>query len=107
MSEEIELSWGKTHDDLAERWPKAADGTPEKPAFLTDVFETGAQADMLVSMLRAYGIPVMKRYAQDGTLGRVVLGFSGYGVGLYVPESMLEDARNLLQPVENGDGNDT
>lgn len=101
MSDELKLSWGETPRDTAERWPKAADGTPEKAVFLTDTFEADAQADLLVEMLRAYDIPAVKRYAKDGTLGKVVLGFSGYGVALYVPESMLEDAQNLLRPVED------
>jgi len=99
--DEPKLSWGSTPHDLAERWPRSDDGTPEKAAFLTDAFEADAQADLMVEMLRAYDIPVIKRYMRDGTLGKVVLGFSGYGVGLYVPESMLEDARALLRPAED------
>ena len=101
------LSWGRTPNDLAERWPKAADGTPERPAFLTNAAEADAQSGLLVNMLRAYGIPVMQRFEKDGTLGRVVLGISGYGVALYVPESMLEDARNLIAPAEAPDETET
>ncbi len=107
--DEPKLSWGQTPRDLLERWPKGADGTPEKAVFLTDAFEADAQADLLVEMLRAYGIPVAKRYAKDGTLGKVVLGFSGYGVSLYVPESLLDDARALIRPAgssEDGEGPD-
>ncbi len=60
---------------------------------------------MTVEMLRAYGIPVMKKYDdKDGTLGKVLFGTPSGGVGLYVPESMLEDARNLLAPVRNQPG---
>ncbi len=99
--DEPKLSWGKIPNDLAERWPKAADGTPEKAAFLTDAFEADAQADLLIGMLRSYDIPVIRKYEKDGTLGKVVLGFSGYGVALYVPESLLEDARNLLEPMDD------
>ncbi len=99
--DEPKLSWGKTPNDLTERWPKAADGTPEKAVFLTDAFEADAQADLLISLLRSYDIPVIRKYDKDGTLGKVVLGFSGYGASLYVPESMLEDARALLEPVDD------
>ncbi|MBQ9459643.1 MAG: hypothetical protein IJU66_06885 [Oscillospiraceae bacterium] len=95
------LSWGAAPRDVAERWPKGEDGAPEKAAFLVDTFEADSQADLTVEMLRAYGIPAIRRYAKDGTLGKVVLGFSGYGVALYVPESMLEDARALLEPAED------
>lgn len=54
------LSWGREKHDLADRWPKGPDGTPEKPAFLVDSTEEDNAAGMTVEMLRAYGIPVMK-----------------------------------------------
>ena len=63
------LSWGREKHDLADRWPKGPDGTPEKPAFLADSTEEDNAAGMTVEMLRAYGIPVMKKYDdKDGTL---------------------------------------
>ena len=63
------LSWGREKHDLANRWPKGPDGTPEKPAFLADSTEEDNAAGMTVEMLRAYGIPVMKKYDdKDGTL---------------------------------------
>ena len=43
---------------------------------------------------------------KDGTLGKVLFGTPSGGVGLYVPESMLEDARNLLAPVEESTRNE-
>ena len=33
----------------------------------------------------------------NGHLGRLVLGISGYGVDIYVPKSMLEDAKKLIE----------
>ena len=69
------LSWGREKHDLADRWPKGPDGTPEKPAFLADSTEEDNAAGMTVEMLRAYGIPVMKKYDdKDGTLGKVLFG---------------------------------
>ena len=66
------LSWGREKHDLVDRWPKGPDGTPEKPAFLADSTEEDNAAGMTVEMLRAYGIPVMKKYDEkDGTLGKV------------------------------------
>jgi hypothetical protein len=103
MPNEPKLSWGKAKRDLSSRWPKAADGTPEKPALLTNAVEADAEAEILVNLLEANGIPVMRQYDKDGTLGKVVLGFSGYGVGLYVPEPMLEDARGLIAPVDGAE----
>ena len=46
--------------------------------------------------LTAYGIPCFKYYDKEGGAGKVINGFSGFGVGLYVPASMAEDAQNLL-----------
>lgn len=92
--------WAQAEKDLLDRWPKGEDGEYESPAFLTDAAEAGGQADLLCQMLRSYGIPVLRRYEKDGTLGKVVLGFSGYGVKLYVPASRLEEARELMKPVD-------
>ena len=86
MSDEVKLTWGKTEHDLSERWPKDAGGKNEQPAFLTRVMDTNAEADMLCSMLRAYGIPVPGR--------------AEHGTELYVPASMLEDAKNLIRPID-------
>ena len=100
MSDEVKLTWGKAEHDLSERWPKSADGTPEEPALLTVAMDTNAEADMLCSMLRAYDIPVLRRYEGDGAFGKVVLGTLSSGTALYVPSSMLEDAKNLIRPID-------
>ena len=63
--------------------------------------------EAFMTRMRAYGIPVMKKYDEkDGTLGKVLFGTPSGGVGLYVPESMLEDAKNLLAPVEESTRNE-
>lgn len=41
---------------------------------------------------QAAGIPVLTRYPEGGGLGKVYLGFSGYGVDLYVPKSRESEA---------------
>ena len=103
MANEPKLSWGRESRDLAEQWPRTPEGEPEEPAFLVHEFGDELRVNMLVEMLRAYGIPAMKRYEDHGSLGKVVLGFSGTGVSLYVPASALEDAKNLLEPVEDAE----
>ena len=92
--------WGRAEQNLLDRWPKGGDGEFETPAFLTDAVEAGGEAELLCQMLRSYDIPVLRRYEKDGTLGKVVLGFSGYGVQLYVPASRLEEARELMKPID-------
>ena len=91
MAQELKAEWGRSlPGDLLKRWPRDADGEPVPPAMLTKC--TGVDMDdvLLVNMLEAYGIPVLKNYAGESSLGRVVVGFSGYGVSLYVPASRLE-----------------
>ena len=48
-------------------------------------------------MLEAYGIPCLKIYPGDGSFGKLILGMSVQGVDIYVPQSLLEDARALCE----------
>ena len=92
--------WALADKSLAERWPKEADGQPEKAEKLTLQSELDSMADITLSMLEGFGIPAFK----VGTQGKVVLGFAGLGVEIYVPSSRLEEARALLEaPQEAGD----
>ena len=71
MSDEVKLTWGKTENDLLQRWPKSADGTPEEPALLTVAMDTNAETDMLCAMLRSYDIPVLRKYEGEGSFGKI------------------------------------
>ena len=82
MSDEVKLTWGKTENDLLQRWPKSADGTPEEPALLTVAMDTNAETDMLCAMLRSYDIPVLRKYEGEGSFGKIVLGTPGSGTWL-------------------------
>lgn len=92
--------WNLKGDQAAPPWPKNAAGQPEKAVLLTRMSDIGSEAELTISMLRAFGVPVTRRYAGDGQLGRVILGFSGFGTELYVPESMLSLAQDLMKPNE-------
>jgi len=81
-------------DDLP--WPDTSSGEPEEPALLTEMSDLGGQSQLLQSRLRAYVIPSFTRYPGGGTLGKVMLGFSGYGVQVFVPASRMEEACKLL-----------
>ncbi len=89
-------NWGFAKFDLSERWPRDASGDFEEPAFLRFASELDMEADMLMNLLEAYSIPVVCKYANNGDFGRVIMGTSGTGVELYVPKSLLEDARDIL-----------
>jgi hypothetical protein len=98
MDDDLKLEWGKSlSGDLLAIWPKDADGLPEKPAFLCTRSCNDLSDRLTMNMLQAYGIPCLSMERGDGGLGRVVLGMSGYGVDLYVPETLLSDARILIE----------
>ena len=94
-----ELSWGRhMPHDLLSRWPKDESGELEQPAFLCNCGPQDLNDELKINMLEAYGIPCLRIFPGDGSFGRVVLGMSGLGSDIYVPESMLEDARALCTP---------
>ncbi len=82
-------------------WPVTGSGEPEEPMFLERLFGSEAELALHRNMLWAYGVPSVARYPMDGMLGKVVLGQSGFGMDIFVPASMLEDAKNIISPSEN------
>ena len=83
-------------EELLKRWPCDPSGAPEKAAFLCNCKAQDLGDELRINMLEAYGIPCLRDYPGDGSFGKVVLGMSGQGTDIYVPESKLEEARNLL-----------
>lgn len=96
-------NWSFTGNPDVPVWPKDAAGQDEKAVLLKQTFDSAADADTIISLLSAYGIPCFKYYDREGGAGKVINGFSGFGVSLYVPASRLEEAKELLtaQPVED------
>ena len=96
-------NWSFTGTPDVPAWPKDAAGQDEKAVLLKQTFDSAADADTIISLLSAYGVPCFKYYAREGGAGKVISGFSGFGVSLYVPASRLEEAQELLtaQPVED------
>ena len=89
--------------DLRERWPKMPSGDSEKAVFLCNCKAVDLSDEIMINMLEAYGIPCIRDYPGNGSFGKVVLGMSGQGTDIYVPESRLEEARSLCaaQPEES------
>lgn len=77
-------------------WPEDESGERVKAVLLKETLDSPADADMMISLLAAYGIPCFKYYEKEGGAGKVINGFSGYGASLYVPQTMLEEANNIL-----------
>ncbi len=96
-------NWSFTGTPDVPAWPKDAAGQDEKAVLLKQTFDSAADADTIISLLSAYGVPCFKYYDREGGAGKVINGFSGFGVSLYVPASRLEEAQELLtaQPVED------
>lgn len=96
-------NWSFTGTPDVPAWPKDAAGQDEKAVLLKQTFDSVADADTVISLLSAYGVPCFKYYDREGGAGKVINGFSGFGVSLYVPASRLAEAQELLtaQPVED------
>lgn len=100
--------WGRRKaDDLSQRWPKDEKGEMIPAAYLKHTAGSELDIEVEINLLEAYGIPVLRKPVLDGDLGKVILGFSGPGEDLFVPETLLEEAKDLLEavPVEDEEEN--
>ena len=52
---------------------------------------------MMVTMLEAYGIPAVILHPGDGDFGKLFLGMSGNGSSIFVPETMFDEAKTLME----------
>ena len=77
-------------------WTKDDTGTPVPPVFLLHVGGDAMEVKMTLSLLHAYGIPTVCQYPNDGSFANVIMGFAPAGTDIFVPETALEDARNIL-----------
>ena len=95
-------TWSFTGQPDVPAWPQDETGREVQAVLLTQTFDAPADADTVISLLSAYGIPCFKYYDKEGGAGKVINGFSGYGVSLYVPAYQLDEAKDLLasRPVE-------
>lgn len=92
----------RKYGQIYESWPRNEAGDTVPPTILTSCSPLDMQAEMLQSMLEAYGIPSLRVAPGDGQFGELILGMSGTGLDILVPETMLEEARALLEG-ENGE----
>jgi hypothetical protein len=87
-------------------WPKKENGDMITPAFLMHAGGNPMDTEITISLLDAYGIPAVCTYPNDGEFGKLIIGYAGGGVDIFVPETMLEDAQNILNAdiVDEDDG---
>ena len=77
-------------------WPNDENGEAIPPAFLIHIFGGPLDMELTLNLLDAYGIPHIGEYPNNGLFGKLILGRSPGGMEVFVPETMLEDAKNLL-----------
>lgn len=83
-------------DKLETTIPEEKNEQKEQWAFLATI-EDDREIDIIESLLRSYGIPILRKYRWAGGFLKVVMGVSTYGVDIYVPASRLELGRALLE----------
>ena len=89
--------------ELYKQWPRGADGEPVPPKFLAHCTSRDIEDVMLVNYLQSYGIPAAVIHPGDGSFGKVVLGLSGTGSSIYVPETMYDEAKELMEAKPDDD----
>ena len=77
-------------------WPNDENGEAIPPAYLTHIIGGPLDMELTLNLLEAYGIPHVCRYPNNGLFGKLILGHPTGGMEVFVPETMLEDAQNLL-----------
>ena len=77
-------------------WPDDERGIAVPPAFLTHIHGGAMDLELTLNLLEAYGIPHVAQYPLNGLFGKLIMGFPPGGMEIYVPETMLEDAQNVL-----------
>ena len=89
------MSWS-IKETLSPEWPNDETGNPVPPVFLMHLSGGPVNMELTINLLEAYGIPHVGKYPHDGLFGKLILGHAPYGMEVYVPETMLEDAQNIL-----------
>ena len=77
-------------------WPNTENGDTVSPAFLTRIHGGPLDMELTLNLLEAYGIPHVCEYPNNGLFGKLILGYPPGGMVVFVPETMLEDAQNVL-----------
>lgn len=91
---------------IMDKWPKKVNGEMISPAFLMHVGGNPMDSELTLSLLDAYGIPAVCQYPNDGSFGKLIMGHAGGGVDIFVPETLLEEAKDILNAeiIEDGTG---
>ena len=89
------MNW-KSNKQKGPEWPVGENGEPVPPVFLTHIYGGPLDLELPLNLLSAYGIPYNNEYPNNGLFGQLLMGFPPGGMDVYVPETLLEDAQNIL-----------
>ena len=85
-----------TTKDKGPGWPNDENGEPVPPKFLTHIHGGPLDMELTLNLLQAYGIPHCCEYPNNGLFGQLIMGYPPGGMEVFVPETMHEDAQNIL-----------
>ena len=77
-------------------WPNDESGEPIPPVLLKTVSSANDELAILRSLLESFGIPNVCRFPKELRVTPVVIGAGVVVSEIYVPETMLEDAKNII-----------
>ena len=103
------MNWSnKKKSDEKPEWPNNENGEPIPPAYLTHISGGPLDMELTLNLLEAYGIPHVCEYPNNGLFGKLIMGHPPSGMEVYVPETLLEDAQNILNAdiIENNEPSD-
>ncbi|WP_066505311.1 hypothetical protein [Abyssisolibacter fermentans] len=83
-------------DCNAELVNKLEEENYDEEAFLISV-SGDIEANAVEALLRAYEIPIFRRYREAGGYLEIYMGMSTAGVDLFVPSRCLEDAKEIIK----------
>ena len=89
----MEWKLGKTKGP---KWPEDELGEAVPPAFLAHIHGGPIDLELTLNLLEAYGIPHVSQYPNNGLFGKLIMGHPPAGMEVFVPETMLIDAQNVL-----------
>ena len=77
-------------------WPADETGKPVPPVFLKHIHGGPLDMELTLNLLEAYGIPYVCEYPNNGLFGKLIMGYPPGGMDVFIPETMREDAQNIL-----------
>ena len=89
--------WGfSKKKNIMDTWPKKENGDLIAPAFLMHAGGNPLDTEMTLGLLEAYGVPAVCQYPNDGEFGKLIIGYAAGGVDIFVPETLLDEAKDIL-----------